>query len=123
MARKKVLTKEQKIEAEVKRLTHIFKNADSKKLDTVKGLIDECAFMRITLGELRAAIDQNGTIDEMPQGEYSIIRESPYVKTYHTMVQRYTTASEKLLGLLPKDERPLSDNDGFDSFTNERDEI
>lgn len=123
MARKKVLTKEQKIEAEVKRLTQIFKNADSKKLDTVKGLIDECAFMRITLGELREAIDQNGTIDEMPQGEYSIIRESPYVKTYHTMVQRYTTASEKLLGLLPKDERPLSDNDGFDSFTNERDEI
>ena len=123
MARKKVLTKEQKIEAEVKRLTHIFEKADSKKLDTVKGLIDECAFMRITLGELREAIDQNGTIDEMPQGEYSIIRESPYVKTYHTMVQRYTTASEKLLGLLPKDERPLSDNDGFDSFTNERDEI
>ena len=123
MARKKVLTKEQKIEAEVKRLTHIFEKADSKKLDTVKGLIDECAFMRITLGELRKAIDQNGTIDEMPQGEYSIIRESPYVKTYHTMVQRYTTASEKLLGLLPKDERPLSDNDGFDSFTNERDEI
>lgn len=123
MARKKVLTKEQKIEAEVKRLTHIFEKADSKKLDTVKGLIDECAFMRITLGELRAAIDQNGTIDEMPQGEYSIIRESPYVKTYHTMVQRYTTASEKLLGLLPKDERPINDNDGFDSFTNERDEI
>lgn len=123
MARKKVLTKEQKIEAEVKRLTQIFKNADSKKLDTVKGLIDECAFMRITLGELREAIDQNGTIDEMPQGEYSIIRESPYVKTYHTMVQRYTTASEKLLGLLPKDERPINDNDGFDSFTNERDEI
>lgn len=123
MARKKVLTKEQKIDAEVKRLTHIFEKADSKKLDTVKGLIDECAFMRITLGELREAIDQNGTIDEMPQGEYSILRESPYVKTYHTMIQRYTTASEKLLGLLPKEERPLSDNDGFDSFTNERDEI
>ena len=28
MARKKVLTKEQKIEAEVKRLTHIFEKAD-----------------------------------------------------------------------------------------------
>ena len=123
MARKKELDKDERISAEIKRLNKIFKETDKKKLDTVKGLIDECAFMRITLQELREAIDREGPVDEMSQGSYSIIRESPYVKTYHTMVQRYTTASEKLLSLLPKEDRQIAEDDGFNSFANERDDI
>lgn len=120
---KKELTKEELINREIKRLCKIYTNVDKRKLDTVQGLIEECAFMRVTLKELRADIDKNGVIDEMPQGEYSIIRESPYVKTYHTMIQRYTTANDKLLSLLPKEERAAVENDGFDNFVNGREDI
>ena len=59
--------------------------------------------MRITLDELRDCINKYGVIDEMCQGEYTILRESPYVKTYNTMIQRYTTVNDKLLALLPKE--------------------
>ena len=89
---------------------------------TVEGLIKEAAFMRITLEELRDSINKYGVIDEMCQGEYTILRESPYVKTYNTMIQRYTTVNDKLLALLPKEVIKEVD-DGFDSFIYGREDV
>lgn len=119
MATKKEMTKDEKISKEIARLKNILKEIDPKKQKTVEGLIQEAAFMRATLEELRENININGVIDEMPQGEYSILRESPYVKTYNTMIQRYTTVNDKLLSLLPKD-LPKTKDDGFENFINSK---
>lgn len=100
---------------EIKRLTDIFKEVDSKKQRTIKGLIEESAFMKATLLELKEIIQNEGVINEMPQGEYSIMREHPALKSYNTTIQRYTTVTEKLLGLLPKD-TPGND-DGLSEFS------
>lgn len=106
---------------EIRRLTLIFKEVDSKKQRTLKGLIDEAAFMRATLTELKEIIQDEGVIDEMPQGEYSIIREHPALKSYNSTIQRYTTVTEKLLGVLPKD-TPKTNEDvtEFFDFLNKR---
>lgn len=85
-----------------------------RRLST-KGLIEEAAFMRATLKELKESIDTNGPIDEMPQGEYSILREHPALKSYNTMIQRYSHIIKQLTDLLPKEEQKVVD-DGFDSF-------
>lgn len=100
---------------EIKRLTDIFKEVDSKKQRTIKGLIEESAFMKVTLLELKEIIQNEGVINEMPQGEYSIMREHPALKSYNTTIQRYTTVTEKLLGLLPKN-TPRND-DGLSEFS------
>lgn len=100
---------------EIKRLTDIFKEVDNKKQRTIKGLIEESAFMKATLLELKEIIQNEGVINEMPQGEYSIMREHPALKSYNTTIQRYTTVTEKLLGLLPKD-TPRND-DGLSEFS------
>ena len=122
MASKKDLTKDEKIKKEVSRLNRILKEVDEKKKKTVEGLIKEAAFMRITLEELRDSINKYGVIDEMCQGEDTILRESPYVKTYNTMIQRYTTVNDKLLALLPKEVIKEVD-DGFDSFIYGREDV
>lgn len=122
MASKKDLTKDDKIKKEVNRLNRILKEVDDKKKKTVEGLIKEAAFMRITLDELRGCINENGVIDEMCQGEYTILRESPYVKTYNTMIQRYTTVNDKLLALLPKEVVKEAD-DGFENFVFGREDV
>ena len=123
MERERELTKDEKIDFEVERLKEIYEEVDERKTRTLEGLIQECAFMRITLAELRKSINESGVVDEMPQGDYSILRESPYVKTYHTMVQRYTTANEKLLGLLPKEEKVPPKDDGFEDFVENREDV
>lgn len=111
--------KDRQVKNEITRLTNIYKNIDKSKKLTAKGLIEEAAFMKATLKELKQSIDENGPIDEMPQGEYSILREHPALKSYNTMVQRYSGILKQLTDLLPKEiQREVSD--GFDDFVNAR---
>ena len=111
--------KEKMIKNEIVRLTRIFKKIEKNKRLTTKGLIEEAAYMKATLKELKASIDESGPIDEMQQGEYSILREHPALKAYNTMVQRYTTVIKELTNLLPKEQiKELSD--GFDEFVGDR---
>jgi len=113
--------KEKEIKKEFNRLRRTLKKFDLEKnrLDTAEGLMHEAAFMRVTLKELKDDIIVNGAVDEMDQGDYTILRESPTVKTYNTMIQRYATVSKEIFSLLPKDQ-PKPDDDGFDRFVAKR---
>jgi len=111
--------KQKEIKKEISRLTTIFKNVDKNKKKAIEGLIAEAAFMRVTLTQLKNDINANGVIDNMSQGSYSIIRESPAVKTYNTMIQRYTSVSKELFALLPKD-APKPEDDGFEDFVDSK---
>ena len=120
MANKKELTKDDKIKKEIRRLKRIYKDLEGKKKKIAENLIAEAAFMKATLEELKAMIDEHGPVDVMQQGDYSIIREHPAVKTYNTMIQRYSTVVKQLADLLPK-ELPKEKDDGFEAFVMERD--
>lgn len=106
---------------EVTRLTRIFKDVElsGTKQRTIKALIDEAAFMSVTIKGLKETINEVGPIDEMPQGEYSILRQHPAVQTYNSMIQRYTTLYKELLNLLPPEEKK-QESDGFDEFVNNK---
>ncbi len=120
MAKKCIdIDKETLVNREISRLTNLFKDIDKNKRLTVKGLVEEAAYMKITLQELKKEIDKAGPIDEMPQGEYSILREHPALKAYNTMVQRYTNIIDKLTNLHPKDIQKDVD-DGFEEFATSR---
>ena len=121
MSRKKKVSKDTLVNREINRLTPLFKDIERNKRLTAKGLIEEVAFMKITLQELKVEIDKEGPIDEMPQGEYSILREHPALKSYNMVVQRYTGAIKQLIDLLPKEEIKKEVDDGFDSFVLKRD--
>lgn len=116
---KKNIEKDRQISNEIKRLTNIFKDIEKNKRLSAKGLIEEAAYMKATLKELKQSIDEDGPIDEMLQGEYSILREHPALKAYNTMVQRYTTVINKLTGLLQKEIQKEA-SDGFDEFVGGR---
>ena len=121
MSRKKKVSKDTLVNREINRLTPLFKDIERNKRLTAKGLIEEVAFMKITLQELKVEIDKEGPIDEMPQGEYSILREHPALKSYNMVVQRYTGAIKQLIDLLPKEEIKKEVDDGFDDFLKKRD--
>lgn len=91
-------------------------NFDGDKKKAVEGLIDECAYMRATLKQLRSFIDDNGFVDEMPQGDYSILRESPAMRSYNTMAPKYAALCKQLFDMLPNKGNSSSDGDEFESF-------
>lgn len=121
MSRKKKVDKDTLVNREINRLTNLFKDIDANKRLTAKGLIEEASFMKATLQELKEMIDKDGPIDEMPQGEYSILREHPALKSYNTMVQRYTNIINQLTNLHPKEDIKKEVDDGFDDFLKKRD--
>lgn len=118
MSTNKNVNKDRLVQNEMSRLTKLFKDIDRNKRLTAKGLIEEAGFMRITLRELKVEIDKNGPIDEMPQGDYSILREHPALRSYNSMVQRYTTIIKQLTDLLPKEVKVVEEDDGFADFIN-----
>lgn len=113
------LQKDKLVSREITRLTKLLDGIDKNRRLTAKGLIEEASYMKITLVDLKKTIDKAGPIDEMSQGEYSILREHPALKSYNTMVQRYSGIINQLLSLLPKQEQKEVD-DGFDDFLNSR---
>lgn len=101
------------------RISALFSEIDEKKAAVVQGLIKDAAFMRISLEELKGELVENGFLDEMPQGKYTITRESPSSRAYCSLVQRYTTCIGKLAELLPK-ETASALSDGFEDFVESR---
>lgn len=120
MSKKTDIKKDVLVQREITRLTNLYSDLEKNRRLSAKGLIEEAAFMRATLAELKKAIDENGPIDEMPQGDYSILREHPALKSYNTMVQRYSSIIKQLTDLLPKEVKVVDEDDGFDYFINSR---
>lgn len=120
MSKKQKLSKDTLVKREIGRLTKLFTDIERNRRLTAKGLIEEAAYMRITLQELKKEIDKHGPIDEMSQGDYSILREHPALKSYNTMVQRYTNIIDKLTNLHPKEGKVVEEDDGFADFINFR---
>lgn len=119
MSKDRKLNKDILVKREIARLTGLFKDIEKNRRLSTNGLIAEAAFMKITLQELKQEIDKEGPIDLMPQGDYSILREHPALKSYNTMVQRYAALLKQLTDLLPKEVK-LVDDDGFEDFINNR---
>lgn len=119
MSKNKDLSKDTLIKREISRLTNLFQNIERSRRLGTNGLIEEAAYMKITLKELKEEIDKVGPVDEMSQGSYSILREHPALKSYNTMVQRYAAILRQLTDLLPKEEK-ADELDDFDRFVNSR---
>lgn len=94
---------------------------DSQKKRIAKNLIEDAAYLSVSMKELRNDIDKEGHVVVMQQGDYCIDRENPKVKIYNNYLQRYTTIMDKILSLLPREELKVveKEDDGFDSFAEE----
>lgn len=96
-------TQDERIKQEVERLNDILKNIHESKRSIAKGLIENIAFMSITLEDLQELIKRQGPIVNFEQGSQKLMVENPAQKSYNTMVNRFTTATKQLFDLLPKD--------------------
>lgn len=97
------LEKRDKIKKEMNRLKKLFKEFDKAKSKSLEGLIENAAFMRITLDELREDLLVNGTTELFEQGEQTFNRERPEAKQYTTFIQRYSQVMKQLIDLLPSE--------------------
>ena len=97
------LEKEKKIKSELNRLNKLFKEFPKEKKDILAGLLNEAAFIRVTLIELREDILENGVMEVFRQGDSEYERERPIVKSYNTYMKTYHSTMKLILDQLPKE--------------------
>ncbi|MCL2248665.1 MAG: hypothetical protein FWC13_05300 [Oscillospiraceae bacterium] len=109
MPARKILTRADKIKKEKARLTKIFKGnekepgIDENKLNTVKTLIDNAAFMTVTLEELQEQINESGVSEDYKNGANQWGRkQTPEVEVYISMTRNMTTIIKELANLAPQ---------------------
>lgn len=77
-------------------------------------LIDEAIFCGETLTKLKLKVQADGVVTEMSQGNYSIERENPALKSYNTTIKNYQSLVKQIFELLPNSNSKT--DDGFDEF-------
>lgn len=95
------LEREKNINQEIKRIKKLYKDFPKEKSKVLEGLINEAAFMKMALEELRKDLIRNGYVELFEQGEQCFNRERPEVKTYTNFMQRYSVVMKQLIDLLP----------------------
>ena len=93
--------KDRQTKKEMMKLRRLFKNLPKDKMKAADGLIQEAAFMKVTLEETRHVIDQEGILEKFEQGAQKFLREHPATKVYNTMIQRYATVCKQLFDMIP----------------------
>ena len=95
---------ETRIKREREKLAEVFcEKVDENKRKTAEKLMDNAAFMAVTLEDLRDSINENGCVSEYQNGENQYgTKKSPEVEVYNTMIKNYTTVIKTLCDLLPE---------------------
>ena len=107
-----LIEKNNKIKKEKQTLEKIFKKIDKNKQKIVGKLIDNVAFMSVTLDELKEDIKKYGVKEEYMNGKNQFgFKESVESKTYNTMFKNYMSAIKQLTDLLPADEQKNAGED------------
>ena len=96
--------KEKAIKKERDKLNRLFQNIPKDSKTLCEGLINNAAFMFVTLNELQEEVKQNGAMLKATSGNgFEIVKDNPAYKAYNTMISRYTVIIKQLSDLLPGD--------------------
>ena len=106
LTKEQLENKKKKIKQQKNKLTKIFKHLDKNTLSLVQNLINEVAFMSVTLEENRTYIEEHGVKELYMNGKGQFgYKESVESKNYNAMIKNYTNVVKQLVDFLPKEEK------------------
>lgn len=98
--------KEIKIRKELRRLKKIYANLPKNKTEIVFPLLENLAFMKITLEELQKSINENGCCDVYKNGKDQFGQKaSAELQAYNSLIKNFNTVSDRLEKLLPPERK------------------
>lgn len=101
--------KEKRIRSELTKLRRLYRELPKDEKILLEKLGQEAAFMSATLEDLKEVVNRDGVVTSMPQGDYSIDRENPALRSYNAVIQRYNTTIKQIFDMLGK--TPVENHD------------
>ena len=110
------LQKEKEIESKKQELLFLIENMDSKRIKVGAMLVENIAFMSVTLKYLRDHINRKGVKEEYKNGDNQFgYKESIESRQYNTIMKNYLSSIKQLNEMLPED-ITITDDDEFNNF-------
>lgn len=98
--------KRKKIKLLKNKFKKLFKQLDKLTFSLVENLINELAFMSVTLEENRQHIEEYGVKEVYMNGKGQFgYKESVESKNYNAMIKNYTNVVKQVVDFLPKTEK------------------
>lgn len=94
-----------------KNIRKIFENLNDNKSKLALSLLDKADFMNETLLKLEQKVKEDGVVTVMSQGDYSIERENPALRSYNTTIKNFTSVIKQIADLLPEDDKKIVGED------------
>lgn len=95
-------TKETRIRREKNKIKKILSEVAESKIKLNEKLIENVAFMAVTLEDLQKQINEEGSVIVAKNGNgFDVTQEHPAQKAYVAMMSKYTPAMSQLMSLLP----------------------
>ena len=96
------LQKEELIKREIQELTELLSNIEEDIKPFANRLIQQCAFMQVTLRELQETLNEDGSVELYTNGKQNMLKEHPASKTYNTMIKNYNSLIKQLIDMVPE---------------------
>jgi hypothetical protein len=112
LSAEQIAQKRKEIKKEKNKLSKIFKKIDTNTFNIAQNLIDEAAFMSVTLKENREYIEEYGVKEFYMNGKGQFgYKESVESKNYNAMIKNYSNVIKQLIDFLPKEEKKSAGED------------
>lgn len=107
-----LVAKRKKIKTLKNKFSKLFKQLDKPTFSLVQNLINELAFMSVTLEENRQHIEEFGVKEIYMNGKGQFgYKESVESKNYNAMIKNYTNVVKQLVEFFPKEEKKNAGED------------
>lgn len=106
-------TKESRIKKEKNKIKKMLAEVSESKIKLNEKLIENVAFMAVTLEDMQVQINEEGSVIVAKNGNgFDITQEHPAQKAYVAMMAKYTTAMNQLVSLLPNSKQDSAQKAG-----------
>ena len=96
--------KEERIKTELERISKHFENVNESQRAIVTPLLQNAAFMKVTLEDLQKIINEEGVTETYQNGANQRgIKQSATLQSYNSLIKNYASVIKTLSQLLPKE--------------------
>lgn len=112
------MSKDERIKKEITRLQKIFKNIRQDEYKSIEKLLENVAFMSVTLEDLMDIVNNEELVVETVNASQSFLKENPALASYNKMYSNYIKGLQQLISLLPQENKPNNtpEKDEFSAF-------
>ena len=101
-------TKENRISKEYDRISCYFESVGKGQREVIDPLLQNAAFMKVTLEDLQDEIIRNGVIEEYQNGEHQKgVKQSASLQSYNSLIKNYASVIKSLSSILPPESKTL----------------